>query len=382
MNKDIFEQVLRDTLQSAEADVPANAWASIQSQIGPSALPTPPSSGGFGVSFGLVAGASILVSLATYSSYRTDQMASSNLDSKHMHVENVAPSDGAAETIHYDEANNQIESEDKEALALVKPTADIAIVQKAKSSEIVHDAVNSDMPQANKIEPITTPSQIDIATVSNKAIATSEDQQTNGKTADTANTEETSKVENGSVDVETGTTEEVVEAIDAIIGASEISGYTPMKVKFDNLGEGLHYEWNFGSYGTRYEKSPEITFEEPGTYSVYLTVSNDLGDLVTDVIHVNVKEGSHLYAPNTISPNGDGINDTFIVEAYLIESFLMIITNENGDEVFQTRDINQAWNYDQTSFDGAGERFFVSYKGIGVDGKVHAKHNMPLNIQQ
>lgn len=383
MNKDIFEQVLRDQLQSAQADVPANAWASIKSQIGPNALPTPPASGGFGMSFGLVAGAGLLVSLASYSSYRTNQMEAMDMAKTQLHVSHVNASEQDAETIHFNEAESQIDNEVEAVLVNTKPTADIAIVQKAKSSEIVHEAVQSDNSSINKIAPISSPSQIDNNAENDKTISTYPSQTTNENSTPSADVNTSSQVaEMPITELETGTTEEEVEAIDAIIGASEITGYTPMKVKFDNLGEGLHYEWNFGSYGTRYEKSPEITFEEPGTYSVYLTVSNDDGDVVTDVIYVKVKEGSHLYSPTAISPNGDGMNDSYKVEAYLIESFLLMITNENGDVVFETRDINQAWDFDQTGFDAASERYYVTYKGIGVDGKIHAKHREPLNIQQ
>jgi PKD repeat protein len=383
LNKDIFEQVLRDQLQSAQADVPANAWASIKSQIGPNALPTPPASGGFGMSFGLVAGAGLLVSLASYSTYRTNQMEAMDSAKTELHVNQDNASEQEAETIHFNEAESQIVNESEGVLSNIKPTADIAVVQKAKSSEIVHESIHSDNSAINKIEPISTPSEMDDIAAGEKSITTSPSETTNDNSAASADVNKPSQAtEKPIAELETGTIEEEVEAIEAIIGASEITGYTPMKVKFDNLGEGQHYEWNFGSYGTRYEKSPEITFDEPGTYSVYLTVSNDDGDVVTDVIYVKVKEGSHLYSPTAISPNGDGMNDSYKVEAYLIESFLLMITNENGDVVFETRDVNQAWDFDQTGFDAASERYYVTYKGIGVDGKIHAKHRELLNIQQ
>ena len=83
----------------------------------------------------------------------------------------------------------------------------------------------------------------------------------------------------------------------AVAGADVTSGKAPLLVTFDSSasadpeGGVLGYSWDFmdGSFST--EANPSHEFTTPGTYSVTLTVTDDLGVWATDSITITVRKG-------------------------------------------------------------------------------------------
>lgn len=375
MSKDIFEIAIGEQLRSAQANVPAGTWTAIQSGMNKGAGGSSAAGGtSFGMGFGIAAGTALLVSLATYSEMRTPHQEGAMVGHTE-HAETV--SSEPASTISMEDAEQMQNWETTTAVANDEIRADIVVVEKTPSSVVVNEMPSriETREELESLEPAVSVASNDVQVSSNMEEATIAVNNTEAEASGT----KTKDIPQGQVEMPA--LEELPEPVDAIISASEIFGYAPMTVKFDNLGNGADHAWDFGKFGSSYEKSPELTFDEPGVYTVYLNVSNETGaDVVSDAIQVTVKEGSHLYYPNAITPNGDGMNDRYEIDGYLIDSFLMIITNEKGDIIFQTRDVNQGWTFDQSIHDLNGTKYFVTYKATGVDGKVYAKDRMPLNI--
>lgn len=96
----------------------------------------------------------------------------------------------------------------------------------------------------------------------------------------------------------------------------------------------ITYHWNTGS------EEPFITINDEGTYTVYAIDSNNC--IAEDTVHIKAN-GCSLYVPNTFTPNGDRINDHFLVKGEGIQNFEMIIYNRFGEEVFQSNDILEGW---------------------------------------
>jgi len=72
-----------------------------------------------------------------------------------------------------------------------------------------------------------------------------------------------------------------------------------------------------GQVSTKYEYSPE----EPAT------------------------ETEQFFIPTAFTPNGDGLNDLFLVKAnFEPRSFELTVLNRGGDALFQTRDMNIGWD--------------------------------------
>ena len=52
----------------------------------------------------------------------------------------------------------------------------------------------------------------------------------------------------------------------------------------------------------------------------------------------------YMYVPNSFTPNGDGLNDSFGISGEAIQSFSMQIFNRWGDLIFESLNTTQQWN--------------------------------------
>ena len=170
------------------------------------------------------------------------------------------------------------------------------------------------------------------------------------------------------------------ESPQARISASVVEGYAPLTIQLINTGKADVNVWDFGS-GERIGASIDAEFDEPGTYRIYLIASNENGKSTQDEVTIVVREASSFDIPNSFSPNGDGLNESYGVRRALhIKDFLLVITDEQGTNIFQTKDLNQSWTFDPSRLAHPESRLFVNYRAVGADGVVHAKVMMPLTV--
>ena len=106
-----------------------------------------------------------------------------------------------------------------------------------------------------------------------------------------------------------------------------------------------YYEWSFGD-GTdlHFDMDTEHHYENAGNYNIKLVVENEFGctDSITKqvIIHPNFE----LFIPNSFTPDGDRINDTFGCKGYGISTYTISILNRWGELVFNSNDINIEWD--------------------------------------
>jgi len=83
-------------------------------------------------------------------------------------------------------------------------------------------------------------------------------------------------------------------------GTSSQQGTAPLTIRFNDtsLGDGLTYFWDFGDGGSSSDKNPTHTFENPGTYSVSLTVTNENGS--------DIKSSPIIVLPSQSGGTGEG----------------------------------------------------------------------------
>ncbi len=114
-------------------------------------------------------------------------------------------------------------------------------------------------------------------------------------------------------------------------------------VEFVNLstGGGASNWWTFGDGGNSADSMPYHIYNFGGTYDVTLYISNSLGckDSITESIFV--KEG--VIAPNVFTPNGDGINDVFHVNAFGLSNYKIDIYDRWGLLIFEGTGPNNDW---------------------------------------
>ena len=106
--------------------------------------------------------------------------------------------------------------------------------------------------------------------------------------------------------------------------------------------DSVNYTWQDGS------KDSIFIVTQPGIYWVSAYIE-DYKITVTDTIRVNYTDCTPpeypLWIPNSFTPNGDGLNDVFKPETLAeIEEYTMLIFNRWGQQIFESNNINKAWD--------------------------------------
>ncbi len=365
MIKDKFEIEIGKRLQSTEAPVPAGSWAAIKAGIKtpPAATPSGSPVSGSGFIVGLAAATLMLVSLVVYSG---NEPAHSN-DSEAVTIEQPATEPAKSPVTVVQKAETESES-------VTSETTQEEITTAAKSSAMETPAVAEPV----QSEAVFTPRESIVGKpIDSNGISEIQEQKAELRKKKVLQENKIKEDVNGTEQNESAP----VAKPKANITANKVVGYAPLTVNFGNKGEGEKFYWEFGYMAESDDKAPEVIFEEAGVYTVFLTVENSKGEMDEDFVEITVKEGSKFYVQDAFTPNGDGTNDKYKIEgASNIEEFYMIITDENGKSVFETRDLNRGWEYDQSVHGRNGAKYFVSYRAIGVDGKVYTEDRKPIHV--
>jgi gliding motility-associated-like protein len=122
---------------------------------------------------------------------------------------------------------------------------------------------------------------------------------------------------------------------------------TPNSVDFMNQSSpAVSWFWDFGDGNTSTLQNPNHTYPNDQTYTFLVTLiitdANGCRDTITDVI--TIYPDFYFYAPNSFTPNGDGINDFYGGFGAGILEYHMMIFNRWGEMIFETKDITQGWN--------------------------------------
>lgn len=128
--------------------------------------------------------------------------------------------------------------------------------------------------------------------------------------------------------------------------ADVLSSVNPEVAFFDNSRDATSVNWDFGDGTTSFLNNPIHSFRDTGMFQVLLIAKNQAGctDSLTRLI--DVVPDSRYFLPNAFTPNGDGVNDTFVGKGQLgnLFNFSMSIYNRYGELVFFSDDPMLAWD--------------------------------------
>lgn len=159
------------------------------------------------------------------------------------------------------------------------------------------------------------------------------------------------------------------------------SGSAPLRISCtanpdDNMDTAWKYEWHFfnetdpkNEYLIRYEENTEITFNEAGSFRIYLyTIKNDT--IKYGPYSVSISE-SQLYMPNAFSPNGDGKNDIYRPKPGYksIVDFKAYIFNRWGQKLYEWTDPSTGWDGTYRGKPVAQGVYYCLVKAKGADGR-------------
>ncbi|MDB5283575.1 MAG: domain containing protein, partial [Bacteroidota bacterium] len=103
----------------------------------------------------------------------------------------------------------------------------------------------------------------------------------------------------------------------AIFSASNTVFHFPeTTLNLSNQSENaFNYFWTFGKAGNSTVVNPSVTFTDSGTYDIKLYAYNQFGCVDSTDLPVIVYPPTNYFIPNIFTPNGDGNNDFFYIEA-------------------------------------------------------------------
>jgi len=136
---------------------------------------------------------------------------------------------------------------------------------------------------------------------------------------------------------------------------------------------GESYVWSTG------ETLPMITVNPSASTTYRVTITDALGSQSNATVEVQV--AICIYVPNAFTPDGDNLNDEFIVKGENIQRFSMVIFARNGQLVFESNDIQKGW--DGKVKGNMGEPGSYTYKINYIDslGKSHEKKGQLLLLR-
>ena len=144
-------------------------------------------------------------------------------------------------------------------------------------------------------------------------------------------------------------------------------------VLFNDQSTGAaHWFWNFGDILNTFSalRSPVFVYNESGSYTVSLIVTNNEGCTDTASHTIIIEPVFSIYIPNAFTPDGDGINDSFSPKGAEFTEYEMSIFNRWGEKVYQTHNVDKPWDGKSGSGSATQEGVYaykirvIDFKGI------------------
>jgi hypothetical protein len=377
VKKDNIEELVKNAFEQFEPEVPAHLWDNIQAQISPNppASQAPAADGGVsagsgftsGSAFLKIAAAALVITGGAYIAYnlftnspdndsivevpthQTTQVEVENqkvaVDESTVSAEDNSVNQHAAPTqIEGDNTSNNDSENDSEL-------TNVEIIDLEQSSEESNEVVNE--AQQN----VANPAQSGVSSTGKTQPSKATQSNTSGKKPNS----------------------EVINPVEAGILADKVSGEVPLRIKFQNISAAQSFEWDFGNGVKSFEAAPTITFEEDGDYTVKLIVTNFEGKQLEDRMEISAYLPSTLFAPDVITPNGDGLNDFFEVKGENVSNVVFKIFRAQGSVVFEGKSIFDKWD-GVDSQNPEGINYMLQVTAIGSDGKPMKPINKHLTV--
>lgn len=355
-----IEKLFKDKFENFEGDVKPDLWANISQGMASNAAVS--SSVGLGVKALIIGVSAVAVGVSAYFIGGFNTTEKNNVASN---VSVVEPSDVQTKT---DEATVKPET-------IIIAEANDPVISK-NETEILKELIKTEVVTPVEVE-VDPEKEVKVQDKNNSSTSKTDgaideveaNQETEDNAKDNSNDVVVNTIENSNKDGVEKTNDKLAPSghIDLFEGESIFEfEFSSNPQNFSKVF------WDFGDGTVSYEENPTHVFSEVGSYLVELTIESISGEVHTERERIEIESICSINdIANVITPNGDGINDGFIVNAVNIEEFSITIINQAGKTIFKSNDQNFIW--DGTDFSGNNvEKTVFSYYIIakGSDGVV------------
>ena len=160
-------------------------------------------------------------------------------------------------------------------------------------------------------------------------------------------------------------------------------GEVPLDVVFVNTSDPADtYNWDFGNgQGASVNdlSNQTTTYTDENIYVVTLTITEgNCSDEATQLVNAIIILPLIYDLPNVFTPNGDGTNDFFRINAENVETFEIVILNRWGNVVFESNDANFEWNgqVQNTGAECTDGTYFYKFDITGEGNQQANEHGM------
>ena len=151
-----------------------------------------------------------------------------------------------------------------------------------------------------------------------------------------------------------GCTDSVVKFINIDLNPiAEYSFYTSNLIDYDslvfftNLSENIiSYKWSFGDSSFSTLENPVHIYQKSGVFNVQLTVSDSNLCIDSVIKQIAIKLKHNFYIPNSFTPNGNLINDSFGPVGDIFRDcrrYKFSVYNRWGEIIFSSNNIAKKW---------------------------------------
>lgn len=169
---------------------------------------------------------------------------------------------------------------------------------------------------------------------------------------------------------------------------AEASAYDVLigdQVYFYYTGSGAaNFLWDFGDGNTSALMNPSHIYSAQGQFMVKLVANSGAPDYCEDsvILYIIVVQPSSVVIPNFFSPNNDGHNDIFTLEAIGLESEEMMIYNRWGKLIFEWNAIGGSWDgHGKNGHEESDGTYYYIFYGRGFD-RVEYKLNGTVTLMR
>ena len=122
------------------------------------------------------------------------------------------------------------------------------------------------------------------------------------------------------------------------------------------------------------EVDPFHEYTSAGEYEVILVAFNEIGCPDSIKMKLTIGDDYALYAPNVFTPDGDGINDKFLVRGFNILEFKLMIFNRWGELIHTSYDMREGWDGKYEGIDSQIDVYVYKLLFRDVFNRPHVKY--------